>query len=151
MTRRDSFPDWMEPMAATLTQERFSGPEWTFERKVDGWRNAALGRLYKPVYFNYGIAVHGSGNVPDEPKSRGCVRIPMHIAEYFPDLVAIGDTIYVFDGVDEPEHYGAQLPVFDWPDPNYTTTTTSTSTPSSTPAVPGEGNGTESTVTTAGP
>ena len=32
------FPEWLEPMAATLTQERFSGPEWTFERKYDGIR-----------------------------------------------------------------------------------------------------------------
>lgn len=100
------------------------GGVYHFERKVDGWRNAALGRLYNPVYFNYGIAIHGAGNVPAEPKSRGCVRIPMHIAEYFPDLVAVGDTVYVFDGVDEPEHYGAQLPVFDWSNPDYTTTTT---------------------------
>jgi bifunctional non-homologous end joining protein LigD len=33
-----TFPDWVEPMAATLTQERFSGPEWIFERKLDGIR-----------------------------------------------------------------------------------------------------------------
>ena len=33
-----SFPDWLEPMAATLTQERFTGPEWIFERKFDGIR-----------------------------------------------------------------------------------------------------------------
>ncbi len=33
-----SFPDWVEPMAATLTQERFTGPEWIFERKLDGIR-----------------------------------------------------------------------------------------------------------------
>jgi ATP-dependent DNA ligase len=33
-----AFPDWLEPMAATLTQERFSGPEWIFERKLDGIR-----------------------------------------------------------------------------------------------------------------
>jgi bifunctional non-homologous end joining protein LigD len=31
-------PDWLEPMAATLTQDRFTGPEWTFERKYDGIR-----------------------------------------------------------------------------------------------------------------
>jgi bifunctional non-homologous end joining protein LigD len=31
-------PDWLEPMAATLTQERFTGPEWIFERKFDGIR-----------------------------------------------------------------------------------------------------------------
>src|SRR2546426_12624992 len=39
---RGSFPDWVEPMAATLTQERFSGPEWTFERKLDGIRLLAF-------------------------------------------------------------------------------------------------------------
>jgi len=33
-----SLPDWIEPMAATLTQERFNGPEWSFERKFDGIR-----------------------------------------------------------------------------------------------------------------
>jgi ATP-dependent DNA ligase len=31
-------PDWLEPMAATLTQERFSGRDWLFERKFDGIR-----------------------------------------------------------------------------------------------------------------
>ena len=29
-------------MAATLTQERFTGPEWTFERKFDGIRLLAF-------------------------------------------------------------------------------------------------------------
>ena len=33
-----SFPTWLVPMAATLTQERFTGPEWIFERKYDGIR-----------------------------------------------------------------------------------------------------------------
>src|SRR5437870_3779553 len=37
-----SFPEWIEPMAATLTQERFSGPEWIFERKFDGIRLLAF-------------------------------------------------------------------------------------------------------------
>jgi bifunctional non-homologous end joining protein LigD len=32
----------MEPMAATLTQERFAGPEWIFERKFDGIRLLAF-------------------------------------------------------------------------------------------------------------
>ncbi len=40
MTER--FPDWLVPMAATLTQERFSGPEWVFERKYDGIRLLAF-------------------------------------------------------------------------------------------------------------
>ena len=32
------------PMAATLTQERFTGPEWVFERKFDGIRLLAFKR-----------------------------------------------------------------------------------------------------------
>ena len=36
------FPEWVVPMAATLTQERFTGPEWTFERKYDGIRLLAF-------------------------------------------------------------------------------------------------------------
>jgi len=38
------FPDWIEPMAATLTQERFTGPDWIFERKYDGIRVLAFRR-----------------------------------------------------------------------------------------------------------
>ena len=38
MTVAKEMPDWLEPMAATLTQERFSGRDWLFERKFDGIR-----------------------------------------------------------------------------------------------------------------
>src|SRR5439155_18120576 len=38
----DPFPDWIEPMAATLTQDRFAGPDWIFERKLDGVRLLAF-------------------------------------------------------------------------------------------------------------
>jgi DNA ligase D-like protein (predicted ligase) len=31
-------PDWLPPMLATLTHERFSDPEWIYERKLDGER-----------------------------------------------------------------------------------------------------------------
>jgi hypothetical protein len=112
------------------------GGVYHFERKVAGWRNAKLGRLYKPVYFNYGIAIHGASNVPNYPASRGCVRFPMHIAEYIQDLVSIGDAVYVFDGQQEPEHYGAQPMIFDWADPDYATTTTSTTTTTTTSSPP---------------
>ncbi|KAB2907832.1 MAG: ATP-dependent DNA ligase, partial [Kofleriaceae bacterium] len=33
-----AFPEWLTPMAATLTEERFIAPEWLFERKFDGIR-----------------------------------------------------------------------------------------------------------------
>ena len=38
----DPFPEWLEPMAAKLTQERFTGPDWLFERKLDGIRLLAF-------------------------------------------------------------------------------------------------------------
>ena len=31
-------PEWLEPMAATLTQDRFATAEWLFEQKFDGIR-----------------------------------------------------------------------------------------------------------------
>jgi ATP-dependent DNA ligase len=37
-----TFPEWLEPMAATLTQDRFTGAEWIFERKFDGIRVLAF-------------------------------------------------------------------------------------------------------------
>ncbi len=69
--------------------------DFTFLRRIDGWHTAPLGELYNPVYFDGGYAVHGSRSVPDHPASHGCVRIPMHIAEYFPDLVTNGEPVFV--------------------------------------------------------
>ena len=37
-------PAWLEPMAATLTQERFADEDWLFERKFDGIRLLAYKR-----------------------------------------------------------------------------------------------------------
>lgn len=36
--RRRPQPGWLEPMLATLTHERFSHPDWIYERKLDGVR-----------------------------------------------------------------------------------------------------------------
>jgi hypothetical protein len=70
-----------------------------FSWRWPGWRESRLGKLYNPVYFtSSGIAVHGSTSVPTYPASHGCVRIPMHIAEYFPGLVHTGEAVYVVDG-----------------------------------------------------
>jgi len=44
MTATTKMPDWLEPMAATLTQDRFSGKDWLFEQKFDGIRLLAYKR-----------------------------------------------------------------------------------------------------------
>lgn len=94
-----------------------------FYNRRQGMVESKLGSLYNPVYFNKAIAVHGAILVPLQPVSKGCVRMPMSVARYFPSLVAYGDRVYVFDGIKEPEQYGSPDPPWDRPDPNYTTTT----------------------------
>ena len=45
MSAASKMPDWLEPMAATLTQDRFgAGGDWLFERKFDGIRLLAYKR-----------------------------------------------------------------------------------------------------------
>ena len=132
------------------------GGIFRFRRKVEGNRVGPLGGMYNPVYFNYGIAVHGAKSVPKEPASHGCVRINMDIAEYFPDLVKVGDAVYVWghDGK-EPEGYtrNESLPSFNQPDPSATTTTSTTTTVKSTTTVPASTTTTKppSTTTTTKP
>ncbi|MFK8024661.1 MAG: peptidoglycan-binding protein [Ilumatobacter sp.] len=111
------------------------GGVFTYDRQVTGKRVSPLGGMWDPVYFNYGIAVHGALEVPNEPASHGCVRIPMHISEYFQDTISIGDRILVWNGVDEPENVSERdsLPSFDYADPNATTTST---VPETTTTVP---------------
>jgi bifunctional non-homologous end joining protein LigD len=38
LIQRSTFPQWVNPMLATLTHERFSNPSWIFETKFDGER-----------------------------------------------------------------------------------------------------------------
>jgi bifunctional non-homologous end joining protein LigD len=40
--KRSSQPDWIQPMLATLTEERFSDKKWIFEKKHDGVRALAF-------------------------------------------------------------------------------------------------------------
>ncbi|MEU5881734.1 peptidoglycan-binding protein [Spirillospora sp. NPDC047279] len=64
-------------------------------RRASGWEISPLGQLYNPIYFNGGIAFHGALDVPRYPASHGCVRMPMHIAEYFPELVATNVPVHL--------------------------------------------------------
>jgi peptidoglycan hydrolase-like protein with peptidoglycan-binding domain len=48
---------------------------FTVSRQIDGWRDGPLGPLWRPKYFNGGIAVHGAYSVPPWPASHGCARV----------------------------------------------------------------------------
>nr|NKB40591.1 L,D-transpeptidase family protein [Ilumatobacter sp.] len=115
------------------------GGVFEFYRQVEGIRDSALGSMWNPVYFNYGIAIHGAQNVPLQPASHGCIRIPLNISEGLQDLVDMGDQIFVWDGEKEPEENGSPPPTFNWLDPEYVTTTvpeSTTTVPESTTTVP---------------
>jgi N-acetylmuramoyl-L-alanine amidase len=46
-------------------------------RHVNAWDSGPLGKLYRPKYFNRGIAVHGYPSVPPTPASHGCCRVSL--------------------------------------------------------------------------
>jgi peptidoglycan hydrolase-like protein with peptidoglycan-binding domain len=104
------------------------GGVYHYDRQVKGRRESALGGMLNPIYFNYGIAVHGAFQVPPYPASHGCIRIPNYISAKFQRIVSLGEAVYVWDGEEEPEEYGAQLPPFNTVLTTTTTTTTTTAT-----------------------
>ena len=69
--------------------------DFEFYEFYRGWKEGKLGKMWNPVFFNGGIAVHGLASVPTYPASHGCARIPIYVADYFPDLVELGDAVYV--------------------------------------------------------
>ena len=71
--------------------------DFAIQRRISGWRESSLdiGRLYNPLYFVGGIAFHGAQSVPSYPASHGCVRLPMHIAEYLPGELPNGTPVHV--------------------------------------------------------
>jgi lipoprotein-anchoring transpeptidase ErfK/SrfK len=64
---------------------------------MPGWVTVPLGEMYNPVFFiGTAFAIHGDTDVPLQPASHGCVRIPMDIAAFFHTLVRTpGTPVYV--------------------------------------------------------
>lgn len=72
--------------------------------KRSGWRRSPLGLLYRPAYFNGGIAFHGAKSVPTSPASHGCVRLPMSFADWFADNASpVGMPVYVYGNPGRPD------------------------------------------------
>jgi peptidoglycan hydrolase-like protein with peptidoglycan-binding domain len=71
--------------------------DFVISRRINGWRESSLdiGRLYNPLYFNGGIALHGALSVPLYPASHGCIRLPMHVADYLPGELPNGTPVHV--------------------------------------------------------
>ncbi len=61
---------------------------------VSGWRTAQLGKLYNPLYFKGGYAIHG-GRLPGYPASHGCVRVSYATANWLPRVAGVGSTVRI--------------------------------------------------------
>jgi len=64
--------------------------------RISGWRESDLGKLYNPLYFNGGIAIHGSPSVPAHNVSHGCVRISIDSSIWFYDTIKNSTPVIVF-------------------------------------------------------
>jgi peptidoglycan hydrolase-like protein with peptidoglycan-binding domain len=121
------------------------GGSFRIGRKAVGLEIAPLGELWWPMYFNGGIAIHGSPSVPAYPASHGCIRIPMYAAPTFYDQVGPGTRVHVLNSpeAEAPPDEGKAVPNAIAP-PDTTTTTVAPTTTVVTPAP-------ETTTTTAAP
>jgi len=71
--------------------------QFSVQWRIAGWRESDLGKLYNPLYFNGGFAIHGSPSVPDHNVSHGCVRISIATAIWFYNAIQNGTPVIVFD------------------------------------------------------
>lgn len=93
-------------------------------RSYVGLRVSPSGGLTNPIYFNYGIAIAGADNVPLAAASHGAVRVNQTVAALLPDLVHIGDRVFVWsdDGREPEDHTKSEtIPSFSYPDPSAST------------------------------
>lgn len=69
---------------------------FTVQRRIDGWRQSSLGLLWRPNYFYYGYAVHGSTSVPTYPASHGCVRVTVPAMNRLWSIIGIGTPVHIY-------------------------------------------------------
>ena len=82
------------------SQHVASTPSGTFGtfRSVDRLDKGPLGDLWRPRYFNGGIAVHGAASIPGYPASHGCARVsnPAMNMIWSAGLMPIGGRVVVY-------------------------------------------------------
>ncbi len=67
--------------------------------KVNGWEFGPLGSLYYANYISGGVAIHGSRNVPKQPETHGCIRVPVFAARELSQLMPVGTIVLVYDKI----------------------------------------------------
>ncbi|HSP39058.1 MAG TPA: L,D-transpeptidase family protein [Frankiaceae bacterium] len=71
---------------------------FTISRQVDALDKGPLGDLWRPKYFNGGIALHGAPSIPAYPASHGCARISNPAIDWIWDTnqAPIGTNVWVY-------------------------------------------------------
>ena len=67
--------------------------------KASGWEQGPLGPLYFANYISGGVAIHGSRNVPTQPETHGCIRVPVFAARELSQLMPVGTIVLVYDKI----------------------------------------------------
>lgn len=69
--------------------------------RAEGWWDGDLGSIYRPKYFNGGIAVHGAGSIPNYPASHGCVRVSTPAMDWIweEELMPMGTPVWVHGSI----------------------------------------------------
>jgi peptidoglycan hydrolase-like protein with peptidoglycan-binding domain len=77
-----------------------SGLHEVNRQRAEGWWEGDLGRIYRPKYFVGGVAVHGSGSIPNYPASHGCVRVSVPAMDWIWDegVMPLDTSVWVHDG-----------------------------------------------------
>lgn len=82
--------------------------EFIVQRSIDGLREAPLGTLYRPMYFQGGWAIHGNPHVPGYPASHGCVRTANDDQDFLWTVLSDGDPVWIYgQNPDLPSDAGA--------------------------------------------
>jgi ATP-dependent DNA ligase len=109
MASESNMPEWLEPMAATLTQDRFSGPGWLFERKFDGIRLLAYRR-------GDDVRLYSRNRLPQHAPALAAAIARLPVAELILDGEATWDgtgRYHVFDILWLNGHNVTSLPLED--------------------------------------
>lgn len=98
--------------------------------RSEGWWAGDLGEIYRPKYFNGGIAIHGSRSIPNYPASHGCVRVSVPAMDMLWDskMLPIGTKVWVYGDDIEAANEKPTMPT--------TTTTTTTLAPTTDAVTP---------------
>ena len=94
----DGRVEWVMDMSTGAVAGSTPTGHFQVFRQVDGYDRSPLGVLYRPKYFNRGIAVHGYPSVPPVPASHGCVRVTDAAIDWLwaSNAMPVGTAVWVY-------------------------------------------------------